>query len=144
MEDDKYLLLPPVASKQCAPYTPVPPRTLIGRLEEALESLRPSEEAALAEHMRVASVNRKLICAAAAENRRWRCGGRHSSDMPMPSLVALCEQTLGDCYSSDAITEALRPHYDVVNVRDVPSAVEHNNEHCRARKRSRPAVEDWS
>ena len=84
--------------------------------------------------------NKRLMCAVAAESRRWRDWSKSRDPLPFPSLVELAEQALGDAW--ERVCEDLRPHYDYCALRWVPSAVDHNGEPCRLYER-RPAVEEW-
>lgn len=108
------------------------------RLARVLEERDARDE----DRERVRAVNQRLCCAAAAETRRWR-SAKHEDMMPFPSLISLAECVLGEAFCSDELVRTMRPLYDVVDARRVPSALDHNDEHCRV-KRKRPAVEDWS
>ena len=110
--------------------------SLMGLLDRVL-ARRTTQEI---EHERVQKENRRLMCGAAAECRRWSRDRSDKGPLPFPSLMRLAEEALGSAW--ERVCEEIRPHYDYCSLRWVPSAVDHNGELCRL-ARDRPAVERW-
>ena len=91
---------------------------------------------------------RRLMCATAAENRRWQDmhqidvkRGRESPGPGAPTLRELAEEALGAGFRK--VCEELLPSTDFCALSWTPSACDDNMEPCRI-KRHRPAVEAWS
>lgn len=101
-----------------------PDRSLMERLEVILEEEAPKPKC-------------RLLCAAAAENRRW--SQRKKEMFPVRMLIDLAEE-FGAAIAKRC--ETLLPNVDYCSLSWTPSAVDHNNEVCRI-KRSRPAYEFW-
>lgn len=91
---------------------------------------------------------RRLMCATAAEDRRWRQmhkigfkRGLGEFGPGMPTLLKLAEDALGLGFRK--VCEELLPSTDFCALSWTPSACDNNMEPCRI-KRHRPAVESWS
>lgn len=148
--DDWVEMQPTNDGKRARPITPVsddgangadpmPGATLMERLDAVLQARDEREQ----EQERVRRDNKRLMCAVAAEGRRWAHSSSdyHHTVMPLHSLARLAEEALGAAFTK--VCELMRPHYDYCALKWVPSACDHNNEPCRI-KRQRPAVETWS
>ena len=91
---------------------------------------------------------RRLMCATAAEDRRWRQRnrigfkrGREGFGPGALTLLELAEEALGVGFRK--VCEELLPSTDFCALSWTPSACDDNMELCRI-KRHRPAVEAWS
>jgi hypothetical protein len=92
------------------------------------------------ERERIKQQNKRLLVAAAAENRRWQQQYRKPT-LSVPTLLELAEVALGEAYVK--VCEDLRPEADYCGLAWTPSALDHNNEPCRITLK-RPAVESWT
>ena len=111
-------------------------KTLIEVLEQRLaarDSINQCNE-------RIKQQNKRLLVAAAAENRRWQQQYRKPT-LSVPTLLELAEVALGEAYVK--VCQDLRPEADYCGLAWTPSAIDHNNEPCRITPK-RPAVESWT
>ena len=114
-------------------------KTLIEVLEQRLAA-RDSINQCNEERERIKQQNKRLLVAAAAENRRWQQQYRKPT-LSVPTLLELAEVALGEAYVK--VCEDLRPEADYCGLAWTPSAIDHNNEPCRITLK-RPAVESWT
>lgn len=114
-------------------------KTLIEVLEQRLAA-RDSINQCKEERERIKQQNKRLLVAAAAENRRWQQQYRKPT-LSVPTLLELAEVALGEAYVK--VCEDLRPEADYCGLAWTPSAIDHNNEPCRITLK-RPAVESWT
>lgn len=121
-------------------------------LMERLDIIASEPSSSALEKARLERGKRRLLCAAAAEDRRWRrtydprAGATAKtsdgySGVPVPPLLELAEASLGRAFRERC--EYLLPQPDYCALSYVPSPVDHNNEPCRIFKNC-PAVEQWS
>ena len=113
--------------------------TLIEVLEQRLAA-RDSINQCNVDRERIKQQNKRLLVAAAAENRRWQQQYRKPT-LSVPTLLELAEVALGEAYVK--VCEDLRPEADYCGLLWTPSAIDHNNEPCRITPK-RPAVESWT
>ena len=114
-------------------------KTLIEVLEQRLAA-RDSISQCIVERERIKQQHKRLLVAAAAENRRWQQQYRKPT-LSVPTLLELAEVALGEAYVK--VCEDLRPEADYCGLAWTPSAIDHNNEPCRITPK-RPAVESWT
>ena len=120
---------------------------LMQRLDSVITWYEAQEQEAKEADSRKAKKRRQLMCAAAADCRRFGSGTVVQSEMKA-SLLQLAEHAYGQAVLKRC-EDALLPDVNYCDLPWQPSAFDHNNELCRVpvnaqlanRKRSRPVAE---